>query len=152
MSGVVRFNVGGREFATSMSTLGDENNMLATMARRHVDGSLPSVDIGGALFIDRDPDCFGAVLNFLRTGKLFPPPGVSRGQLREEMEFYGLSEGVGGSSNGSSGVSAAGNSGGGKAEKLIRSWRASSTAWSASASVRRRRLSSLRVNAVFLDQ
>jgi BTB/POZ domain len=87
---IVRFNVGGREFATSMSTLGDENNMLATMARRHADGSLPSADIGGALFIDRDPDCFGAVLNFLRTGKLHVPPGVSRGQLRDEMEFYGL--------------------------------------------------------------
>jgi len=48
-------------------------------------------------FIDRDPDYFRAILNYLRTGQL-ACSGLSQSQLRIELAFYGLPEPAGWSS------------------------------------------------------
>ncbi len=42
------------------------------------------------LFIDRNQQIFGAVLEFLRTGEYFLPPGVSWHQMCNELNYYGL--------------------------------------------------------------
>lgn len=44
----------------------------------------------GAYFIDRDPACFGVILNFLRTGNVILTNNVTYGMLAIECDFYGL--------------------------------------------------------------
>ena len=62
-SQVVRLNVGGREYVTSLSTLRRiEGSMLATMFA----SGIPSTTTDGAYFLDRDGDLFGFVLSYLR--------------------------------------------------------------------------------------
>lgn len=67
-SPVVQLNVGGHLFSTSLSTL-----------RKHPDSKLAELfsgqpklrpDAQGRHFIDRDGSHFGAVLEFLRSGRL----------------------------------------------------------------------------------
>jgi len=70
-SAIVRFNVGGAIFCTSASTLlwPGEGTFFAGLLQ----GDLPSTrDDTGAFFIDRDPLCFGVVLNFLRSHHVYP--------------------------------------------------------------------------------
>lgn len=40
--------------------------------------------------MDRDPQFFGTILNFLRTGELFVPEGVQMKRLLQEADFYGV--------------------------------------------------------------
>lgn len=65
----VLLNVGGRSFATSRATLGKHpDSLLAKLV-----SDTPSEDLcylDGALFLDRDPDCFAAVLHWLRYEEL----------------------------------------------------------------------------------
>ena len=51
-------------------------------------------DASGRLFMDRSGDLFGAILDFLRSdGRVMPPEGrVERERLKQEAEWYGLSE------------------------------------------------------------
>jgi uncharacterized protein YjbI with pentapeptide repeats len=103
-NGPVRLCVGGRSFATSKSTLtqmtNDGNSFFALLLSRdseHGDGSLPAARIDGQIFLDRDPDCFAALLRWMRGGELRRPAGISRMQWDQEIDFYGLSGSVGGS-------------------------------------------------------
>eukprot|EP00727_Mastigamoeba_balamuthi_P003733 m51a1_g13357 hypothetical protein (240) ;mRNA; f:427-1346 len=49
-------------------------------------------DKHGALFIDRNPDGFAMILEFLRTGRVFKPPHWSDEQAGHEFDFYGIGE------------------------------------------------------------
>ena len=87
MRGVVKLNVGGHYFTTSLQTLTkDPNSMLGTMfsgkyETRAVEDS--------AVFIDRDGTHFRFILNFLRTGKLTLPEGATAlAEFKEEADFY----------------------------------------------------------------
>ncbi|KAI1694659.1 BTB/POZ domain-containing protein [Ditylenchus destructor] len=64
----VRLNVGGKTFQTSKDTLSRfPESFLACL----VNGALPSEkDETGAFLIDRDPQHFRAILNYLRNGEL----------------------------------------------------------------------------------
>ena len=86
-SSTVKLNVGGQHFTTSVQTLTkDPNSMLAAMFSGRFDMK-PSED--GSFFIDRDGTHFRFILNFLRTGKLTLPEGVTFiKELEEEAEFY----------------------------------------------------------------
>ncbi|KAL6899605.1 hypothetical protein ACP4OV_006263 [Aristida adscensionis] len=95
--GRVRLNVGGRVFETTAATLASagRDTMLGAM----LDASWNAGNDGAAAcggggvpeyFIDRDPACFAALLDLLRTGELHLPPGVPEGALHREALYYGL--------------------------------------------------------------
>jgi hypothetical protein len=84
----VTLNVGGRVFVTSRSTLArDRESMLAAL----VSGVFPvQTDGSGALFIDRDPEYFGQILNFLRDGVIDTDANslAQNRALLREARFY----------------------------------------------------------------
>ena len=89
MSRIVKLNVGGKPFVTTVQTLAkDPNSMLAAM----ISGCLfvdfqPYED--GSFFIDRDGTYFRFILNYLRDGKLILPEGATfLTELKAEATFY----------------------------------------------------------------
>ncbi len=111
---IINFNVGGRQFSTTMTTLmSHPDSVLARMfgssSAAAAANSVPpecsenssSEEVGmapamrdstGAYFIDRDPDTFAVLLNYLRTGRV--PVALScsptKEQLRDEALYFGL--------------------------------------------------------------
>ncbi|PKI65672.1 BTB/POZ domain-containing protein At2g24240-like [Punica granatum] len=87
----LKFNVGGRIFETTKTTLasaGSSSFFSALLADRwdfqqHNSGT-------DEIFIDRDLECFGILLNLLRTGHLCVPDSIPKDSVCEESEFYGL--------------------------------------------------------------
>jgi len=85
-SGIIRFNVGGKLFATTASTLSNRGENYFTSL---ISGRVPStMTDDGAFFIDRDPGCFSVILNYLRTGEVRPPKHLNTKLLSTEAEFY----------------------------------------------------------------
>ncbi|KAG0556426.1 hypothetical protein M758_11G051300 [Ceratodon purpureus] len=90
MSSVVRLNVGGMMFATTVDTLTqrDTDSMLAVMFsgrhRLHVDSKK------GAVFIDRDGTHFRHILNWLRDGVIPMLEMPAYQELLREAEYYQL--------------------------------------------------------------
>ncbi|KAI3949425.1 hypothetical protein MKW92_036413 [Papaver armeniacum] len=92
----VRFNVRGRIFETTATTLATarRDSMFGTM----FDDEWKLQPRGDELvkpeekeyFIDRDPDCFSVLLNLLGTGKLHVPCSVPEKLLYMEAHYYGL--------------------------------------------------------------
>ena len=65
VSSIVTLNVGGRIFTTYRATLLQyPDSMLAAM----MGGSHQTCIVSGSVFIDRDPDLFEFILDFLRSG------------------------------------------------------------------------------------
>ncbi|KAE9462586.1 hypothetical protein C3L33_05497, partial [Rhododendron williamsianum] len=85
----VKFNVGGKTFETTASTfaVAGQNSFFRALFEenwnRQLDGSIE-------YFINRDPDCFGVLLNLLRTGKLYIPSNIPEKLIYDEALFYGL--------------------------------------------------------------
>ena len=84
---MVKLNVGGHYFTTSLQTLiKDPNSMLAVMFSGEFDMK-PAED--GAFFIDRDGTHFRFILYYLRTGQLSLPEGATAlKELEAEAKFY----------------------------------------------------------------
>ncbi|KAJ8750745.1 hypothetical protein K2173_015926 [Erythroxylum novogranatense] len=90
----IRFNVGGRIFETTSTTLAhagrnsffgalfDENWNLKQL---HNDSNL-----NNEFFIDRNSDCFSVLIDILRTGDFHIPAHVPERLLYREASFYGL--------------------------------------------------------------
>ncbi|PFX29391.1 BTB/POZ domain-containing protein KCTD21 [Stylophora pistillata] len=84
---VVRLNVGGHYFTTSLQTLTKDSNSKLTAMFSPNFKMKPGED--GAFFIDRNGTHFRFILNYLRTGKLTLPEGArALEELKEEAEFY----------------------------------------------------------------
>ena len=85
-------NVGGRRFETTASTLGAHGSSpnFFTQLIAHDERRAGGADAAAPLeyFVDRDGDAFAPVLNYLRTGQLHVPAGVSEASVREEAAFY----------------------------------------------------------------
>merc|ERR1712192_280657 len=78
--------------ATSRATLTkDPQSFLARIAME--DTELASdKDESGAFLIDRDPQYFSPILNFLRHGKVHLDRNVMEEAVLEEAEFYNVAE------------------------------------------------------------
>ncbi|TMS36157.1 hypothetical protein L596_003396 [Steinernema carpocapsae] len=94
---VVEFNVGGKLFATTLATLSAErtSNLYSWYVKRC--GSFHKQFRDKAYFIDRDPQCFGIVLNYLRLKTsnqrweaCLPKDPDRLALLTQEAEFYEL--------------------------------------------------------------
>jgi len=88
----VLFNVGGKYFDTSLSTIMKFDNILASMVSGKF-GNQREAD--GSIFIDRDWEYFRHCINYLRDGDSYLTSlrFISRGervQLISEAKFYGL--------------------------------------------------------------
>ncbi|XP_072514799.1 BTB/POZ domain-containing protein KCTD9b isoform X2 [Salminus brasiliensis] len=83
-------NVGGRCFTTTRSTLLKEpESMLAHMfGDKDVWGN--KQDGRGAYLIDRSPDYFEPILNYLRHGQLITNDGINLLGVLEEARFFGI--------------------------------------------------------------
>ena len=91
ISTIIKLDVGGTIFKTSLSTLTRyEGSMFAAM----FSGRHPLVpDENGCYFIDRDPEPFRYILEFLRCGSEPMPVEIPAEDMRvvlREAEFYGL--------------------------------------------------------------
>jgi len=84
---LVKLNVGGQVFQTTSQTLtqqGRENFFSALLS-----GRIPSVkDEQDAFFIDRPGLCFAPILEYLQTGEMRLPAGLSAAVVRREAAFY----------------------------------------------------------------
>jgi hypothetical protein len=94
-SSVVKFNVGGKIFATTNETLENWPDCLLTVMHRQ-NIMAPALLVDGGYFLDRDPDLFKHVMYFLRH-KLVPAvlSGLSvpeKTLLQEEADFLLLPE------------------------------------------------------------
>ncbi|XP_061672882.1 BTB/POZ domain-containing protein KCTD9a isoform X1 [Syngnathoides biaculeatus] len=84
-------NIGGRLFTTTRSTLvsKEPESMLAHMfGERDVWGN--KQDEHGAYLIDRSPEYFEPILNYLRHGQLIINEGINIRGVLEEARFFGI--------------------------------------------------------------
>ncbi|XP_049880755.1 BTB/POZ domain-containing protein KCTD9 [Pectinophora gossypiella] len=92
----ITLNVGGRHFTTSRSTLlaKEPSSMLARMfayTNNNMYLMSPSArDETGAYLIDRSPEYFEPILNYLRHGEVILDKHVNPKGVLEEASFYGI--------------------------------------------------------------
>lgn len=86
---VIKINVGGTLFHTSPGTLLNKSNhthgFLTDLVARALNQDHP-------VFLDRDPEYFRVALNYLRTGRLVLPAGMSSVLMSAELAFCGIAE------------------------------------------------------------
>ncbi|XP_025884457.1 BTB/POZ domain-containing protein At2g24240-like [Solanum lycopersicum] len=88
----VKLNVGGKKFETTATTLasGGRTSFFGAMFNDdwnlHSDGSITEI------FIDRNPEYFGVLLDLLRTGELYIPPKIDKKHLYREALYYGIED------------------------------------------------------------
>ncbi|XP_065661474.1 BTB/POZ domain-containing protein KCTD3 isoform X4 [Hydra vulgaris] len=84
---IIHLNVGGKRFSTSRSTLTwIQDSFFSCLLSGRISSQK---DETGAYFIDRDPDAFVPILNFLRT-KEFNLRGVDFSVVLHEAKYYGI--------------------------------------------------------------
>lgn len=84
----VTLNVGGRTFSTTRSTLTkDKDSMLAKMFGEDWNSA---TDVHGAYLIDRTPEYFAPILNYLRCGVLVIDDGVNAEGVLHEAKFFNI--------------------------------------------------------------
>ncbi|KAK9947354.1 hypothetical protein M0R45_002983 [Rubus argutus] len=86
----VRFNVGGRIFETTATTLANAGRNSLFGAMFDESWNLQTDNNSNEYFIDRNPDCFAVLLDLLRTHELYCPPNMSEKLLYREALYYGL--------------------------------------------------------------
>eukprot|EP01107_Rhizomastix_libera_P004629 TRINITY_DN17681_c0_g1_i1.p1 TRINITY_DN17681_c0_g1~~TRINITY_DN17681_c0_g1_i1.p1 ORF type:complete len:502 (-),score=104.05 TRINITY_DN17681_c0_g1_i1:116-1621(-) len=84
----VTLNVGGKVIATSLKTLTKtKGSMLEKMFSDEWESTR---DINGNILIDRNPDYFAPLLNYLRCGELIIDEGVNPVGVFQEAKFFGI--------------------------------------------------------------
>jgi hypothetical protein len=88
-SGVVKLNIGGKRFATTVSTLTQHgDNFFSGL----LSGRVPSTKVNDHYFIDRNGRYFEPILDYLRTGCWGLPSHLQNDEwlVLQEAEFYGV--------------------------------------------------------------
>lgn len=89
LSEIIYLNVGGQRFCTSKQTL---TSIGETFFTSLLSGRISSMrDATGAIFVDRDPNLFAIILNYMRTRQLINVDTNNLDVLKHEAEFYGIS-------------------------------------------------------------
>ncbi|CAL5328125.1 unnamed protein product [Camellia sinensis] len=85
----VKFNVGGKIFETTATTLANagRNSLFGAMFDENWNLQTHNFD---EYYIDRNPDCFAVLLDLLRTGELCIPSNIPEKLIHREALFYGL--------------------------------------------------------------
>lgn len=84
---IIKLNVGGQIFLTDSETL--SQGMLGAMIQHQN----PAQEIDGHYFIDRDPDTFRWILNYLRGSQVLPSKDSTDILLvKEEAEYFALDQ------------------------------------------------------------
>ena len=84
---LVKLNVGGQLFITTEETLQNRPSMLDVLVRH----DNPALLVDGAFFIDRDPQAFRWILNFLRGSSVLPPKhSTELALLQEEAQYFAV--------------------------------------------------------------
>ncbi|WMV60222.1 hypothetical protein MTR67_053607 [Solanum verrucosum] len=86
----VKFNVGGKIFKTTATTLAVAGKKSFFGAMFDENWNLHSDAAITEHFIDRNPDYFGVLLDLLRTGELYIPPKIDKKFLYRDAEYYGI--------------------------------------------------------------
>lgn len=92
-SSIIRLNVGGVKYQTSMQTLTAVPGSVLEEMFNDEENPLP-IDEDGSFFIDRDGHAFTHILNFLRDGALpsWELPLHEAKVLRQEAAYFGIAE------------------------------------------------------------
>lgn len=88
----IKLNVGGRLFLTTRTTLSKDPKSFLCRICQDESHLKSEQDEYGAFMIDRDPDYFEPVLNFLRNGKLILNKNLCEEGVLEEAEFYNIAD------------------------------------------------------------
>lgn len=88
-SDTVKLNVGGTVFETYVSTL---KKLRTCKLSRSYEMKKYYREDKGDYFLDRDPQVFSVVLNYLRTGELHIPTFLCGPILQREFEHWGIDE------------------------------------------------------------
>lgn len=84
---LVKLNVGGQLFITTEETLQNRPSMLNVLVRH----DNPAQLVDGAFFIDRDPQAFRWILNYLRGSSVLPPKhSTELLRLQEEAQYFAV--------------------------------------------------------------
>jgi len=83
----IKLNVGGKQFEVSRSVV---NQYPETMIGRLVSDTWQNTNHEETIFIDRDGDMFGHVLNYMRYGSIELPTHVPKSMFQRELDFYQL--------------------------------------------------------------
>ncbi|XP_059819667.1 BTB/POZ domain-containing protein KCTD9 isoform X4 [Hypanus sabinus] len=88
----ITLNVGGQYFTTTRSTLVNKEpeSMLAHMFRDKIGAWGNKKDHQGGFLIDRSPEYFMPILNYLRHGQLIVNKGLNLLGVLEEAKFFGI--------------------------------------------------------------
>ena len=90
----IRLNIGGQIFVTTKTTLckNPQSFFFKLCQDDPSIGLTTDKDETGAFLIDRDPQYFAPILNYLRHGKLIIEKNLQEEGVLEEAEFYNLQE------------------------------------------------------------
>lgn len=84
---MIKLNIGGQIFITTAETINSEYSMLTAMIKNENPASM----VEGALFIDRDPNVFRWILNYLRGSKILPKKySTDMYLLLEEASYFAV--------------------------------------------------------------
>jgi hypothetical protein len=91
MEDIIKLNIGGKTFTTTLETLKKRGENLITsiigLDRENTNNVVPKDEIG-SYFFDRSPDLFKIILEFLRTGEMYASTYFTKDQIEKEFEFY----------------------------------------------------------------
>lgn len=83
----IKLNVGGKPYEISRSLI---NQFAESMIGKLVSDTWQRADRNETIFIDRDGDIFGHVLNYMRYGSIELPASLPKSMFQRELDFYGL--------------------------------------------------------------